>query len=342
MSGTARGGDRARRGGTRDGTPARRRRGTDDTPRASWSRSRRRTTPREEPEPEERAEPARATPGRTGATRTARPRAGAAAARRAERERGRAERGRPVRDSARTLTRRRPPATRAEDRVPTRGRYLARRWIAVLAVLSVVAVAYLVMFTSLLGVRSVEVVGVKDIPEADVLKAAAIEHGTPMVRLDADEAAARVARLPRVFEVVVERSWPSTVEIVVTERTPVAVRRAGKEIHLIDATGLDSAIAKAPPKGLPTLVMDDVRPDNPATKAAVTVLTAIPEQLRAEVVSVSARTPGDVRLTLADRRVVKWGNARDNERKAAVLAPLLTRPGKTYDVATPKFPTVAG
>ncbi|MFI7676738.1 cell division protein FtsQ/DivIB [Actinophytocola sp. NPDC049390] len=334
MTGTARGGDRARRGRTRDGSPTRRRRGAADAPRESWSRGRRRTESREEPE--ERAEPARATSGRTGAART---RAGAAAARRAERERARA---RPARDSSRTLTRRRPPAARAEDSGPTRGRYLARRWIAVLAVVSVVVVAYLVMFTSLLGVRSVEVIGVKEIAEADVLAAAAIEPGTPMVRLDADEAAARVAGLPRVFEVVVERSWPSTVEIVVTERTPVAVRRAGKEIHLIDATGLDYAITRTAPRGLPTLAMDDVRPDNPATKAAVTVLTAIPKQLRAKVVTVTAKTPGDVRLTLADRRVIKWGNARDNERKAAVLAPLLTRPGKTYDVATPEFPTVAG
>lgn len=361
MSGTARGGDRARRGRTGEGSPTRRRRGTDE-PRESWSRSRRRTTTGDEPDPADQAErtdratarttradradraATERTTARTGGTRTPRTRAGAAAARRAERERarGRADRSRPARDSSRTLTRRRPPATRADDGGPTRGRYLARRWVAVLAVVSVVAVAYLVLFTSLLGVRSVEVLGVKEIPEADVLRAAAIEPGTPMVRLDADEAAARVAELPRVFEVVVERSWPSTVEIVITERAPVAVRRAGKEIHLIDATGLDYAVTKTAPKGLPTLAMDDVRPDNPATKAAVTVLTAIPKQLRAKVVTVSAKTPGDVRLTLADRRVIKWGNARDNARKAAVLAPLLTRPGKTYDVATPEFPTVAG
>jgi cell division protein FtsQ len=212
----------------------------------------------------------------------------------------------------------------------------------VLAVLTVVAVAYLVMFTSVLGVRSVEVIGTEEISKADVVNAAAIEHGTPMVRLDADEAAARVARLPRVFEVVVERSWPSTIEIIVTERTPVAVRKAGAELHLIDATGLDYAVTKTAPPGLPTLAMDDVRPDNPATKAVVTVLGALPEQLKTHVVSLTADTPGDVRLTLADGRVVKWGNARDNARKAAVLAPLLTRPGRTYDVATPDFPTVAG
>jgi cell division protein FtsQ len=87
--------------------------------------------------------------------------------------------------------------------------------------------------------------------------------------------------------------------------------------------------------------MTNVRPTDRATKSAVTVLTTIPKQLKSQVVTVSADTPGDVRLTLSDGRVVKWGNASDNARKAAVLAALLTRPGKTYDVATPDFPTVS-
>jgi cell division protein FtsQ len=207
--------------------------------------------------------------------------------------------------------------------------------------LTVVAVAYLVMFTSVVGVRSVRVIGAKEISTDAVLKAAAIENGTPMVRLDADEAAARVAKLPRVFEVVVERSWPSTVEIIITERAPVAVLRSGTEIHLVDSTGLDYAKVTTAPAGLPTLAMSNVRPDDPATKAAVTVLGAIPKQLKTQVTTITAKTRGDVRMTLTDGRVIKWGDARDNARKAAVLAPLLTRPGKTYDVATPDFPTVA-
>ncbi|MGB3439171.1 MAG: FtsQ-type POTRA domain-containing protein, partial [Actinophytocola sp.] len=258
-----------------------------------------------------------------------------------ERDRGRA--GAAIgRDSSRTLTRRPRGTARTDAEGPTRGQYLTRRWVAMLAVLSVVVVGYLVMFTSVLGVRSVEVIGTKEIPEDDVLAAAAIERGTPMVRLDTAEAAVRVAKLPSVFDVVVERSWPSTVEIVVTERIPVAVRKVGVQLHLIDATGLDYSTVTTAPPGLPTLAMDDIRPGNPATRAAVTVLLDIPEQLRSHLVTVSADTPGNVRLTLADGRVVKWGNARDNARKAAVLAPLLTRPGTTYDVATPDFPTVAG
>lgn len=209
-----------------------------------------------------------------------------------------------------------------------------------LVALSVLTVAYLVMFTPLLGVRSVEVLGAKEIPTATVIKAAAIENGTPMVRLDADEAAARVAKLPRVYEVSVERSWPSTVQILITERSPVAVLHVGATFHLVDSTGLDYAVVATPPTGLPTLAMANVSPDNPATKAAVTVLGAIPKQLKTQVTTITANTPGDVRMTLSDGRIVKWGNAQDNARKAAVLAPLLTRPGKTYDVATPDFPTV--
>ena len=208
-------------------------------------------------------------------------------------------------------------------------------------VLAVLGLGYVVLFTSVVGVRSVEVFGTRDLSHDRVRDAAAIELGTPMVRLDTAEIALRVADLPRVFEVQVSRSWPSTVEISVTERDPVAVRQFRDGLHLIDRTGLDYATVKARPPGLPVLRVDSTSPDDPATRAAVTVLGAIPDQLAKKVVEVSARTPGDVQLKLADKRTVNWGDADDNERKAAVLAPLLTRPGKTYDVATPEFPTVS-
>lgn len=224
---------------------------------------------------------------------------------------------------------------------PSRRRYLARRWIAVLVVLAVLGLTYLIMFTSLLGVRTVEVLGTREIPREAVREAAAIEPGSPMVRLDTNEVARRVARLPRVAQVSVSRSFPSTVEIQVTERTPVAVVPDAEGVHLVDRTGMSYATVSARPKGLPVLKVIRVAPDDPSTHAAVTVLGAIPDQLRKRVVELSARTPGDVALKLAGGRVVKWGDAQDNERKAAVLAPLLTRPGKTYDVATPDFPTVS-
>ncbi len=248
-----------------------------------------------------------------------------------------------TRGRRRPSERTRPPAGEPFDERPgpSRRRYLARRWIAALIVLAVLGLTYMVLFTSVVGVRTVEVLGTREISPDDVREAAAIEPGTPMVRLDTDEVARRVAGLPRVFEVSVSRSFPSTVEIHVTERSPVAVVPDGARVHLVDRTGTDYATVRTRPKGLPVLEVGRVDPDDPATHAAVTVLHEIPDPLRVKVVEISAGTPGDVRLTLAGGRLVKWGDAHDNARKAAVLAPLLTRPGKTYDVATPDFPTVS-
>ena len=44
---------------------------------------------------------------------------------------------------------------------------------------------------------------------------------------------------------------------------------------------------------------------------------------------------------LANGKTVRWGNADDSARKAAVLAALMTRPGKVYDVSSPDLPTVS-
>jgi serine/threonine protein kinase len=88
-------------------------------------------------------------------------------------------------------------------------------------------------------------------------------------------------------------------------------------------------------------IMPAARPDDPATRACVAILAAVPQQLRAQLVKVGSKTGGDVELVLADGRTVKWGSADNSARKAAVLAPLLTRPGKVYDVTTADFPTVS-
>ncbi|HEV2781982.1 MAG TPA: FtsQ-type POTRA domain-containing protein [Actinophytocola sp.] len=246
--------------------------------------------------------------------------------------------------AVRGRVRRRMPVAEREpepEHRPSRRRYVRRRWIAVAVLAAVTGLTYAVLFTSLFGVHSVDVSGTRTIPADTVRAAAAIEPGTPLARLDTDEVRDRVAALPKVFSVEVSRSFPSTVEIVVVERGPVAVVSAGDGVHLVDATGLDYEVAKANPGSLPELAVSTVRPDDPATRAAVTVLGVIPQQLRAQVVKVSARTAGSVELALADGRTVRWGGADESERKAAVLAPLLTRPGTVYDVTTPDFPTVS-
>ncbi|HVK20526.1 MAG TPA: FtsQ-type POTRA domain-containing protein [Actinokineospora sp.] len=228
-------------------------------------------------------------------------------------------------------------APRQAERPVTRRRYLMRRFGVLGAFLGVLGLLYLVLFTSVLGVRGVDVLGNTVLTADEVREVAAVESGSPLVRLDIDAIGVRVATLPRVRSVEVRRSYPSTVEIIVVERSAVAVAVGPDGFHLVDGDGVDFSVETAAPPGLPQVTT----PDTATTKAAVQVLAAVPEPLRPLVVAVAATTVGDVRLTLTDGRVVKWGGVDESGRKAAVLGPLLTRPGKTYDVATPDFPTVA-
>jgi cell division protein FtsQ len=225
---------------------------------------------------------------------------------------------------------------------PTRRRAIMRRWTVLLVVLAVLGVLYLVLFTPVLGVHDVEVEGTQGLTPDEVRQVAAVEMGTPLARLDTDEIVARVATLPRVAQVEVSRSLPGTVKIVVSERNPVAFAQRPDGFHMVDGTGVDYAVVPQPPAGLPSIEVAAINPEDLATKAVVEVLAQIPPQLRERVVTYAAKSPGDVQLELADGRLVKWGDAAGSERKALVLAAILTRPGKVFDVSAPDLPTVSG
>lgn len=208
-------------------------------------------------------------------------------------------------------------------------------------VLGLVGIVVVVLWTPVLGVRSVDVEGVRDLTTAQVVAAAEVRPGTPMLRLDTVGIMARVAVLPRVAAVDVSRDWPSTVRITVTERDPVGVLAASDGMHLVDSTGFDYATVPTAPAGLPKIQLPSASPHDPRTQAVVRVLAALPTQLRAQTIAISADTPGSVTLALANGKTIRWGDAADSARKAAVLAALMTRPGRVYDVSSPDLPTIS-
>ncbi|WP_191244145.1 cell division protein FtsQ/DivIB [Amycolatopsis deserti] len=223
----------------------------------------------------------------------------------------------------------------------SRRRALRRRWVAVLSVLTVLGLGYVVLFTSLLGVRSVEVHGAHSVPGDQILAAAAVPDLKPMLLLDTDEIAARVTAIPGVATVDVSRSWPSTVDITVTERTPIGFVAGRDGFHLVDSGGLDYKTVQNKPERLPELQVAAVSPEDPVTRSVVAVLATVPEPLKGQVAVVRAKTPGGVEFTLTTGKTVRWGDAANAERKARVLSVLLTREGQIYDVASPELPTVS-
>ena len=115
----------------------------------------------------------------------------------------------------------------------------ARRWFA-LAAAGVIGAAGWVLFGSrLLVVRSVIVTGTHLVPRAEVLAAADIEPGTPLIRLNTAQVAARIDTIRQVRSALVRRSWPDRVVIVVRERTvALALTAPNGGYDLVDADGV--------------------------------------------------------------------------------------------------------
>ncbi|HET6480647.1 MAG TPA: FtsQ-type POTRA domain-containing protein [Actinoplanes sp.] len=214
-------------------------------------------------------------------------------------------------------------------------------WAVAAGVLLLVGgVTWLVYGTSLFGVREVEVVGVQLLDSSQVEQAAAVPDDQPLARVDLDGVRARVRDLPPVDRVVVRRSWPSTLVIEVVERTPVAAVPQDGQFQVIDRAGVPYRTVREQPAGLPLVRVDFPAKSDVNTLSALTVLSALSEELREQVLAVSVKSPAQIRLELRKDRVVVWGDDTQSETKSQVATALLKQHGKEIDVSAPSVVTI--
>jgi cell division protein FtsQ len=143
--------------------------------------------------------------------------------------------------------------------------------------------------------------------------------------------------IPAVADVQLERSLPHTIRLAVTARTPLAAVEAGKGFYVMDAEGVVyDKVARA--KALPVIKAST----DAQREVARGVLLAIPEDLRAKVTRVTAKSRDDVTLGLRGGATVRWGGVEDSDLKARVLAGLTAVKATRYDVSAPLLPTTSG
>lgn len=211
-------------------------------------------------------------------------------------------------------------------------------WTAVLAVVAV-GVGLLLYFTPIMSARETVVTGLTALTEDEVRQVAAVTPGTPLLQIDTDAVAERVASIRRVASARVQREYPSTLRITVEERVPLVVKDYPDGPHLFDRDGVDFVTAPPPP-GLPYIDTENPGPRDPATLAGLEVLTSLPPEVSGQVSRVEAPSVAAITLILFDGRKVVWGTTDRTQEKALKLAALLTQPGQTYDVSSPDLPTV--
>jgi cell division protein FtsQ len=211
--------------------------------------------------------------------------------------------------------------------------------LSLLLIMTITGVGLVLYFTPLMSARSIVVNGIGAITRDEVLAAAHVRPGAPLLQIDTDGIADRVAAIRRVASAHVQRDYPSALMITVVERIPVVVKDLPDGPHLFDRDGVDFATAPPPP-ALPYIDVDNPGPADPTTKAALAVLTALRPEVVAQVSRIAAQSVASITLTLTDGRTVIWGTNERTEEKAQKLAALLTRPGRTYDVSSPDLPTI--
>ncbi|MGO4446092.1 cell division protein FtsQ/DivIB [Mycobacterium sp. 2YAF39] len=214
----------------------------------------------------------------------------------------------------------------------------ALMWSALISVI-VVGLGLLLYFTPIMSARNFVVVGLGAVPQDEVISAMGVAQGTPLLQVNTDAVAERVAAIRRVASVRVQREYPSTLRVTIAERVPVVVKDYPDGPHMFDRDGVDFAVGPPPP-GVPYLDTKNPGPDDPPTMAALQVMTSLRPEVATQVARVDAPSVAGITLQLTDGRQVVWGTTDRTEEKALKLGALLTQPGRTYDVSSPDLPTV--
>lgn len=217
------------------------------------------------------------------------------------------------------------------------GRRPSRRAIGAVAasVLALVLVIWIVAFSPVLGVKTVQVRGNHLLTVAEVRSAAAVRHGAPLLRLDTGAIARRVQTLPEVKSVSVDTSYPNKVVITVVERTAVGYLDKGASFELVDALGTQFRAVKVRPRQLPLLILPTGLQAGPSAAAVATVAGDLGRALLSRIQSIQALDPTAITLLLNDSRVVRWGSVDRSADKARILPTLLAQPGTQFDVSNP-------
>jgi cell division protein FtsQ len=256
-----------------------------------------------------------------------------------------------------------PSTTRAKPRPPIdprirerrievtrrQGRRRLRILLVVLGVLLVSSAAAAATRSSALDVDKVMISGARHTGVPDVLRSAGLDRHRLMVDVHADDMIRRLDQLPWVARANVQRDWPNTVRITVTERVPVAsVTAKGGGWALADRSGRVLARQPGPAGDLPQITGGPPAGDPgsvvaPAVRDALATAAALPAALRprAPVVAVG---PEGVELRLTPKGVAKLGSIDRLDAKLDAVLTVLERGNVTnlvvLDVRVPSAPVL--
>jgi cell division protein FtsQ len=208
-----------------------------------------------------------------------------------------------------------------------------RKMLGIAFVVGLAVSAIGLYFSPFLRVQQVNVTGTSQLDPAEVASLANI-NGESMISSTFSGAEARIAALPQVRSVEIQRHWPDTIEIAVTERAPWATWSEGGADYTIDDTGVVLAttaadagpIIHAPASATPLQPGDHV--DGDALSLTHTLVEQVPQQLGENLTEIDWADNSGVTVTTDAGYKVVFGDSSDMQYKLAVWQGIETELGK--------------
>ncbi len=227
--------------------------------------------------------------------------------------------------------------------------YSRRRRAILLSVvgsfMSLILLMLAAMFTPMLAVEEIKVIGLNRLKEAQIQKALKSQLGTPLPLVSSDAVGQALSPYSLIESFSITSRPPHTLQVTITERTPICVVNLGGVPYLFDPAGVRIGKASASDQ-YPRLAING----NPSTSKeyalAIDVLLALPASLLPRVESIDAKSKDNVTMILrgAAGQQIVWGDASDSILKSRVLAALIKNHKKsdrvTFDVSSPQAPVV--
>lgn len=215
------------------------------------------------------------------------------------------------------------------------------------ALLLALLLVFVVFFSPLFAVRSIDVEGARLTDADEVRDHLSQFEGVPMTRISERDVMDSLGSLPQVRSVHISTLPDGHLVVELTERVPVAAVEDGdKGWSLVDQDGTvlrtveDRAEVQVPVIEGGTDVLGTESFDSVAG-----VLSTLPSSLLEQVNSAKAESDSTVELELDGGVTVRWGDSTRGNLKAEVLAQLVDAREQTgavnvYDVSSPEHPVL--
>lgn len=213
------------------------------------------------------------------------------------------------------------------------------------AFLALVLFVLSTMFTPILAVNKITVVGENKVPESVIQSALKGYIGKPLPMISSQNVADDLAKFKLIESIAVVSQPPHELRVKIVERTPISIVVSSGVAYLYDPSGIRLGVANGNEK-LPTIIITGDPKTSQNYTQAIDVLLALPASLLGKIEYLQAKSRDNVTMRLRGnfKQTIIWGDSSQAALKSRVLRVLLSKtPSRipaTFDVSSPETPSV--